>query len=95
MKRLVLLFLLLCVAVAPALAKEVVVIETSKGEIKVELDDVKAPISLKNFLSYVDQGYYKETIFHRFSKLYEVAEVVVASLRKLVGFLQLCGSKLA
>ena len=65
MKRVVLLFLLLCVAAAPALAKEVVVIETSKGEIKVELDDVKSPVSVKNFLSYVDQGYYKETIFHR------------------------------
>jgi cyclophilin family peptidyl-prolyl cis-trans isomerase len=65
MKRVLLLFLLLCVTAAPALAKEVVVIETSKGEIKVELDNVKAPISVKNFLSYVDQGYYKETIFHR------------------------------
>lgn len=65
MKRMVLLVLLLCVTTAPALANEVVVIETSKGEIKVELDDVKAPISVKNFLSYVDQGYYKETIFHR------------------------------
>jgi cyclophilin family peptidyl-prolyl cis-trans isomerase len=68
MKRVVLLFLLLCVAAAPALAKEVVVIETSKGEIEVELDDVKAPISVKNFLAYVDQGYYKETIFHRVIK---------------------------
>ena len=42
-----------------------VIIETGKGEITLELDDVKAPISVKNFLSYVDQGYYKETIFHR------------------------------
>lgn len=65
MKRVALFFFLLCAAAAPALANEVVVIETSKGEIKVELDDVKAPISVKNFLSYVDQGYYKETIFHR------------------------------
>jgi cyclophilin family peptidyl-prolyl cis-trans isomerase len=65
MKRVVLLFLLLCVVAAPALAKEVVVIETSRGEIEVELDDVKAPISVKNFLAYVDLGYYKETIFHR------------------------------
>lgn len=65
MKRVFLLFLLLCVVATPALAKELVVIETNKGEIKVELDDVKAPISVKNFLSYVDKGYYKETIFHR------------------------------
>lgn len=65
MKRMALFLLLFCIIAAPALATEVVVIETSKGEIKVELDDVKAPISVKNFLSYVDQGYYKETIFHR------------------------------
>jgi cyclophilin family peptidyl-prolyl cis-trans isomerase len=65
MKRVVLLLLFLCVAVTPALAKEVVIIETGKGEIQVELDDGKAPISVKNFLSYVDQGFYKETIFHR------------------------------
>ena len=65
MKRLALFVILLCFLAAPALAKEQVVIETNKGEIKVELDDVKAPISVKNFLSYVDQGYYKETIFHR------------------------------
>ena len=65
MKRLALLLILLCVTAAPALAKELVVIQTNKGEIKLELDEIKAPISVKNFLSYVDQGYYKETIFHR------------------------------
>lgn len=65
MKRVVLLFLLFCALAAPVLAKEVVVIETSQGEIKVELDDANAPISVKNFLSYVDDGYYKGTIFHR------------------------------
>ena len=65
MKRIVLILLLLCIAVTPALAKEVVIIETNKGEITVELDAVNAPISVKNFLAYVDQGFYKETIFHR------------------------------
>ncbi len=65
MKRVVLLLLFLCVAVTPAFAKEVVVIETGKGAITVELDEVNAPISVKNFLAYVDQGFYKETIFHR------------------------------
>lgn len=68
MKRVVLFLIVLCIAAAPALAKELVVIETNKGEIKVELDDTKAPISVNNFLSYVDQGYYKETIFHRVIK---------------------------
>lgn len=68
MKRVVCLFLLLCVVAIPALAKEVVVIETSKGAITVELDDVRAPISVKNFLAYADEGYYNGTIFHRVIK---------------------------
>jgi peptidyl-prolyl cis-trans isomerase B (cyclophilin B) len=40
-------------------------IETSKGTIRVELDEAKAPISSKNFLEYVDAGHYDGTIFHR------------------------------
>lgn len=38
---------------------------TSKGELVIELDDDKAPISTRNFLSYVDDGFYDGTIFHR------------------------------
>ena len=38
---------------------------TSAGPIVIELDDAKAPISTKNFLSYVDSGHYDGTIFHR------------------------------
>ena len=40
-------------------------IETSKGTIRIELDEVKAPVSSKNFLEYVDAGHYNGTIFHR------------------------------
>jgi peptidyl-prolyl cis-trans isomerase B (cyclophilin B) len=40
-------------------------IETSKGTIRIELDEAKAPISSKNFLEYVDAGHYDGTIFHR------------------------------
>jgi peptidyl-prolyl cis-trans isomerase B (cyclophilin B) len=40
-------------------------IETSKGTIRVELDEAKAPISSKNFLEYVDAGHYDGTVFHR------------------------------
>ncbi|MES3015056.1 MAG: peptidylprolyl isomerase [Pseudomonadota bacterium] len=40
-------------------------IETSKGVIRVELDEAKAPISSKNFLEYVDAGHYDGTVFHR------------------------------
>ena len=40
-------------------------IETSKGTIRIELDEAKAPISSKNFLEYVDSGHYDGTVFHR------------------------------
>ncbi len=40
-------------------------IETSMGEIEVELNAEKAPKSVENFLSYVKSGHYDGTIFHR------------------------------
>ncbi len=43
----------------------VVVMETSKGTIKIELYPDKAPDTVKNFLSYVDKKHYDGTIFHR------------------------------
>src|SRR5579885_1726355 len=43
----------------------VVVMETSEGAIKVELFADKAPATVKNFLSYVDDKHYDGTIFHR------------------------------
>jgi peptidyl-prolyl cis-trans isomerase B (cyclophilin B) len=42
-----------------------VVLETSKGRIVIELDPVKAPQTVKNFLDYVKAGHYDNTIFHR------------------------------
>lgn len=42
-----------------------VLLETSLGEIEVELEADKAPVSVQNFLSYVDSGFYNGTIFHR------------------------------
>jgi cyclophilin family peptidyl-prolyl cis-trans isomerase len=42
-----------------------VVIETSEGTIKVELFEKDAPITVKNFLDYVDDNHYDGTIFHR------------------------------
>ena len=50
---------------AQAKEKKVVVIKTNQGEITVELDEAKAPITVKNFLAYVDDGFYDGTIFHR------------------------------
>ena len=43
-------------------------IMTSKGEIMVELDSAKAPKTVKNFLDYVNSGFYDGTIFHRVIK---------------------------
>jgi cyclophilin family peptidyl-prolyl cis-trans isomerase len=43
----------------------VVVLHTSKGDITLELDAAKAPISTQNFLDYASAGYYDTTIFHR------------------------------
>ncbi|MFH1438796.1 MAG: peptidylprolyl isomerase [Pseudomonadota bacterium] len=45
-----------------------VIIETSMGNITVELNAEKAPISVKNFLSYVDKSFYDGTTFHRVIK---------------------------
>jgi len=42
-----------------------VVMETSLGTIKIELLEDKAPVTVKNFLEYVDDGYYDGTVFHR------------------------------
>lgn len=40
-------------------------LETSMGGIVIELDDEKAPVTAKNFLEYVEDGFFDGTIFHR------------------------------
>jgi peptidyl-prolyl cis-trans isomerase A (cyclophilin A) len=45
--------------------KPVVILSTSQGDIKIELDADKAPITVENFLGYVDEGFFNSTIFHR------------------------------
>ena len=42
-----------------------VVLQTNHGEIVLELDAERAPKSVENFLTYVDDGFYDGTIFHR------------------------------
>jgi peptidyl-prolyl cis-trans isomerase A (cyclophilin A) len=42
-----------------------VILSTSLGDIHIELFADKAPISVKNFLSYAESGFYDGTIFHR------------------------------
>ncbi len=41
------------------------VLNTNMGNIEIELDKEKAPISVNNFVEYVKSGYYNGTIFHR------------------------------
>ena len=54
-------------APAPEQAKEtdMVIIKTTLGDIKVKLAADKAPLTVANFLAYVDAGFYNGTIFHR------------------------------
>jgi cyclophilin family peptidyl-prolyl cis-trans isomerase len=62
MKIFIILMLLTNLAFA---ANPVVIIDSNLGEFEVELNEEKAPISVKNFLSYVDEKFYDGTIFHR------------------------------
>jgi cyclophilin family peptidyl-prolyl cis-trans isomerase len=45
--------------------KDMVKLETSMGDIVIELDEAAAPVTVKNFLTYVEEGFYNGTIFHR------------------------------
>lgn len=47
------------------LGRQVVVMQTSMGAITLELDGDQAPVTVANFLKYVDSGHYKGTVFHR------------------------------
>ena len=48
--------------------KPVVIMETTKGTIKIELDTEKAPETVANFLQYVDDKFFDGTVFHRVMK---------------------------
>ncbi len=63
-----LMMALTLLAIQPSTAAEPnprVKMVTNLGEMIIELDPVKAPASVENFLEYVDDGYYEGTIFHR------------------------------
>ena len=63
MKQIVLV-LALCFSFR-ALSFVTVVMETSKGTMEIELNEEKAPITVKNFLDYVDANYFDEVLFYR------------------------------
>ncbi|MCK5782903.1 MAG: peptidylprolyl isomerase [Desulfobacterales bacterium] len=64
MKQLLLAMSLLLLA-GVAYAGPIVEMKTNLGTLKIELNEKKAPLTVKNFLAYVDQQFYDETIFHR------------------------------
>ena len=66
MKRLVVVLMFLVVSTGIFAAQNpVVVMKTSMGDVEIELFQDKAPVTVANFLMYVDKGFYNGTIFHR------------------------------
>ncbi|WP_198118786.1 peptidylprolyl isomerase [Massilia rhizosphaerae] len=58
-------FAALTLSAAAFAADPQVALKTSMGEIVLELNPEKAPVTVDNFLKYVKSGFYKGTIFHR------------------------------
>jgi len=59
------LFSISTIVIAADTANPIVVMETSKGTIKIELWADKAPVTVENFLKYTDNSFYNNLIFHR------------------------------
>jgi len=55
----------LCTLPAAAAENATAVIQTSKGEIHIELFAEQAPLTVANFINYANSGFYDGTIFHR------------------------------
>lgn len=87
-KTILLATLLLCVSFVSAYASQdpVVLFETSAGNFEVTLYPDKAPVTVKNFLSLVDQKHYNGTIFHRVIKNFMIqGGGLNASMEKIGG----------
>jgi len=65
MKRLFLLISCFFLFTGAVYAGPIVEMKTSLGSIQIELNADKAPLTVKNFLQYVDQKFYDGTIYHR------------------------------
>ena len=69
MRTFVFALILLCLSSSTVLAEGPrVSLTTNKGIIVIELDEAKAPVSARNFLTYVSEGFYDGTVFHRVIK---------------------------
>jgi peptidyl-prolyl cis-trans isomerase B (cyclophilin B) len=51
---------------------KIIELQTNKGNIRLELDDAKAPVTVANFVSYVEKGHYDGTVFHRVIKSFMI-----------------------
>jgi peptidyl-prolyl cis-trans isomerase B (cyclophilin B) len=56
----------------PLTGKHVVIMETTKGDVTMELDADAAPKTVENFLRYVDRKFYDQTVIHRIRKNFMV-----------------------
>ena len=65
LKSVIFIFLILFNSLCFSANTTQLIIKTNHGEITIELFPEKAPITVKNFLSYVEKGFYNQTIFHR------------------------------
>jgi cyclophilin family peptidyl-prolyl cis-trans isomerase len=64
-KKILLSLIVLSCLAGYSFAADQVEMKTSAGTIKIELFRDKAPLSVENFLSYVDSGFFNGTVFHR------------------------------
>jgi cyclophilin family peptidyl-prolyl cis-trans isomerase len=67
-----LLLCLIAAAGAPATKAPIVVLTTSAGVIKLQLDPEHAPISTANFIQYVKEKHFDGTVFHRVMKAFMI-----------------------
>ena len=63
------LTLLFCISISSANADQahnkIALMKTSMGDIEIELFEKRAPTSVKNFINYINSGFYTNTLFHR------------------------------
>jgi peptidyl-prolyl cis-trans isomerase A (cyclophilin A) len=100
--RIAMLLLLVAAPIRPLSAQQTtapnlprVLFKTTLGEIEMEIDTIRAPISAANFLRYVDGGFYNEGRFHRTVKMdnqptndvkIEVIQASMSTARRGQGF---------
>ena len=70
--RLLVIALVLSGSILSAEAGPKVLVKTSQGDITIELNEEKAPETVKNFLVYVNEGFFDNTVFHRVIKDFDV-----------------------